>query len=66
MTIDTWQHEAFSPLIIEEEMMAAEFKVATHQAIENNNPEFYFYGETIEVEYALDEMDIFEEGRIYH
>lgn len=66
MTTDTWEHKAFSPLVIDDEMAMAEFKVATYQALENMLSEFEFYGHIIEINDAIEVIDSIEEGRTYH
>lgn len=69
MTINIWEHwehEEFSQLAIDEELMAAEFKVATRQALENMKTEFDFYGQTVEINDALEAIDEHEDGRTYH
>ncbi len=66
MNTNTCEHEEFSAAVIEEEMTAAEFKVATFQAIEMNESEFIFCGHEFEVTYALDAISNHEYGRTYH
>ena len=58
--------EEFSPLVIDNERTAAEFKVATRQAIENMVSEFEFYGCTVEVKDAIEVIHELEDGRTYH
>lgn len=63
MTID---HEEFTPLVIDNDMTAAEFKVATREALEKKSTEFEFYGHTVEVTDALEVITELEDGRTYH
>lgn len=66
MTTDTWEHEEFSALVIDNDTTAAEFKLATRQALENTLSEFEFHGYLIEVKDAIEVIDFLEEGRTYH
>ena len=63
MSID---HEDFTPLVIDNDVTAAEFKVATFKAVKKMQPEFEFYGQTVEVVDALEVIDELEDGRTYH
>ncbi len=66
MTTDTCEHEEFTPLVIDNEVTAAEFKVATRKALENTLTEFEFYGQMVGVKDALEVIDELEDGRTYH
>lgn len=46
--------------------MEAEFKVATRQALENMEEEFWFYGYTVETAIAVDVVQAMDERRTYH
>lgn len=53
-------------LSITDDVMEAEFKVATQQALDNNDLEFDFYGYVIETELAMDVMQTMNERRTFH
>ena len=59
-------HKEFTKWMVDQEITHAEFKMATYEAVLNNNLTFLFYGYTIEVEDAMDTVNYMEEGRVYH
>ena len=53
-------------LSIVSDEMEAEFKVATRQAIENNDLTFRFYGYEVETAVAIEVVQAMNERRTYH
>jgi hypothetical protein len=53
-------------LSIVDDVMEAEFKVATHQAVESMAEDFMFHGYTIETSTAIDVVQAMLERRTYH
>jgi len=53
-------------LSITDDIMEAEFKVATRQALENMQDEFKFHGYTIDTSTAVDVVQAMSERRTYH
>lgn len=53
-------------LSITDDVMEAEFKVATQQALESNTLEFDFHGYLIETEVAMDVVQAMNERRTFH
>jgi len=53
-------------LSIATDEMEAEFKIATRQAIENNEAEFEFYGYIVDTATAIDVVRAMAEVRTYH
>ncbi len=59
--------EVLNPdLLIDNDQIKAEFKVATRKALEKMEPEFEFYGYTVEVGAAIDVVNQIESTRTYH
>ena len=55
-----------SILSLSDDMIAAEFRVATHKAVHNNLVEFDFYGYVISTEDAVDTVREMDATRTYH
>lgn len=53
-------------LSLVDDEMAAEFKVATRQAVEDNVDDFEFYGYSIETITAVEVVKKIDEHRTYH
>jgi hypothetical protein len=53
-------------LSITDDVMEAEFKVATRQAVESMSEEFMFHGYTIETSTAVDVVQVMLARRTYH
>ena len=53
-------------LTLENAEVEAAFRLATQQAVENNQAEFDFHGYTIEIDDAVEALEYISNNRTYH